>query len=170
MVDPIYFRLESTAKEMSWKERLHKQIQTRNEEEYLGIQYCCNRMEAQWKKLNRMENQRLSLRHKLKLMEYETGETTHKGDHHAALQSIRRKLEVFQAELSEYEQPPKINLSKIIYDQKLLISHQAEELALAKSELQAALERIADLSKALDDCNRQSVGSPDRQAPAEKKT
>lgn len=166
----IFFRFESTATEMSWKERLHKQIQTRNEEEYLGIQYYCNRMEDQWKKLNRMENQRLSLRHKTKLMEYETGETTFKGDHQAAIQSIRRKLEVFQTELSEYEQPSKINLSKIIYDQKLLISHQAEELGLAKSELQAALERIADLSKALDDCNRQSVGSLDRQVPSEKKT
>lgn len=155
---------------MSWKERLHKQIQARNEEEYLGIQYYCNRMENQWKKSNRMENQRLSFRHKLKLMEYETGESTFKGDHQAAIQSIRRRLEGLQAELNEYEQPPKINLSKIIYDQKLLISHQAEELGLAKTELQAALERIADLSKALDDCNRQSVGSPDRQVPAEKKT
>lgn len=152
---------------------MHEQIQARNEEEYLGIQYYCHKIESQWKKLNRMENQRLNFRHKIKLMEYESGETALKGDPQAAIQSLRRKLESLQTELSEYEQPSKINLSKIVYDQKQLISHQAEELALAKSELQAALGRIADLSKALDDSNRQSVVSPDKppmQGPSEKKT
>lgn len=131
---------------MDWKVVHHQKIQQRNLEEYQRIEYYSEYIEKQWKIQSRWENQRLSLRHKLNLVEYDASETSTKSDPTSSLFSIRRKLDALQAEVNEYIPSLRINLSKTIHDQKLLLSNQYEELALAKKELQSALEQIAILT------------------------
>lgn len=131
---------------MDWKRTLHNKIIDRNRKEFGSLQHYDAAYFELWTKYNRWEHQRVNLRHKLHLMEYSIHESSVRSNPSLTVSNMRKQLISILAELNDFEPSPRLNLSKIIYEQNRLLQHQAEELELAKEELKRAMEQIALLS------------------------
>lgn len=129
------------------------QIRQRNEvqtEPYVEIYRSSYSL---WLKYTRLDSQREELRHQLALLEHESTELVNKGEVTHAVENFRKRLESLQSYhnvLSEGSaKVPFTNLSRTIYDQRKLISHQNDEMKLLKSELNNTIERNVDLDAEL---------------------
>ena len=132
---------------------LFNQIRSRNELQTYPYSEIYNSSYHLWLKYTRLDAQREELRHQLALIEHEGAELINKGDSSLAIDHFKKRLAGLQIYHNNSEDAPHnvplTNLSRTIYDQKKLISHQNEELKLMKSELNAAIERNVDLDAEL---------------------
>lgn len=128
---------------------LFNQIRLRNELQTDPFVEIYQSSYALWRKYTLLDAQKEELRHQLALIEHESAEFVNKGDLVHAVENFRKKLEGLQVyhnvSQDSKNNVPLTNLSRTIYDQRKLISHQNEELKLMKTELNASIERNVDL-------------------------
>lgn len=133
-----------------WERLLHSRIVERNKKEFGAVEHSYLHDEHIWKKFVTLDNQRDTFKHSLSLLEYEISQLVHKGEHDSALDHCRKRLETLNRELLPAELieegTKKVNLSKVIFEQRQLLKDQVDELMVAKSEMQRAMGESAALS------------------------
>lgn len=153
----------------NWETELHEAINRRNLEEFESLKYIYSQHESLQRKYRRLHDQADNFRHKLYILEHEVGAIMSKGDQNGAMHHAKKGFELLHSELSAYEDHPKINLSKVVYDQKVLLANQNEEILLSKEELQRAMLQIADLTEELKNV-RKDPGTSSSEAVSDNPT
>lgn len=141
----------------SWKEVVYRRLQERNQKESLPFQHIYQHHQQLLQNYAKLEGQRDSAKHSLKLLEYETMDMMSRkdADAKAVVAFFKQKVAGIQKDLSSTATPSHENLSKIIYDQRKIMMNQVEEMSVVKSELQNSLAELATVKAAHAPCTDQ---------------
>ncbi len=131
-----------------------KQIQERNQIQTAPHTEIYTAFHSLWLKFTLVDTNREEVKHQLAVLEHETVDYVNKHEFGQAVDNFRKKLELLQPFHTGDSSSNKVklkatNLSRTIYDQKMLLKNQNEEMKMLKVELNNAVERIIELESAL---------------------
>ena len=135
----------------NWLRVIHLRVKERNARECKPVEDIYKSNNHFWEKSNYLDSMRISTKHSLAILSWETSDMVNKGDIENAAANIAKKLQTLHADLRDYHNRDStsigVNLSKVIYDQRKLISNQQEEIKIAKQQTADSFNREAKLEE-----------------------
>ncbi len=133
----------------------------RNEKEFRHLEHIYAQHSKLWRKFALLDTKRVHANHTFNLLQHETSAVVKRADSTVTADSVVTEVMKYSPIISKSLEPItdgddsryKIgaNLSKVIYEQKILLKLQGEELKIAKGELQKAMEQVATLTSEIQD-------------------
>jgi hypothetical protein len=142
---------------MNWFEESYRQLSERNSIQTLPYVEIFKSHEILSKKLKFCEANRKTLSHQVSILMVESTEQEKAGNVKQLIENFKSSLNSIHSTLSRdydemsssYLKTPPTNLTKIIFDQRILIADQVEEIKLFKTEKIIGFEKQVELEAQL---------------------
>jgi chromosome segregation ATPase len=138
----------------NWHESILLKMKERNQRESYPYIHIYKQYDQLWRKKIRLDHIREVSKHSLFVLEHESNELMNKKDIHGALENIKNKLEFVQNQLQPVEVLKDAgipaSLSRVVLENKKQLAIQADELKMAKSELQKSIDARVSLESDLE--------------------
>lgn len=149
-----------------WLSEVHRLVVERNARECDAQRAVFEAHESLFREFSARDIQRTSLLHKLHLFEHEVSRLATSNDLSQAVKVAKKGFTTIEADLhDEVVHDQIVNLHRTVLEMRKLNKNLAEELSLAKSEYQQALEQNAGLAGELAEARRSLTSPPTPATP-----